>query len=129
MAETVGETVADTLARRRAFEDETSALRIARARERIRKNFPNERAPLQWRRDSPTRMVSTCGRFAIEKSGEGEAVRYTAKLQPHSIIGCRRFTVEQAKEDCDRHASPLPLESPGTPELPLVEREPGSDDE
>jgi hypothetical protein len=124
--------MAETLtpaAKRQLFDDETAELRLAKVRDRIRKNFPNERAALHWRRDTPTRLVSICGRFAIEKTGEGEALRYTAKLLPHSVIGNRRFSLEQAKEDCNSHASPLPLE-PAQPELaPVVEREPGSDDE
>lgn len=120
------ETLNAILAQRSAADDERAETKLRLARERIRKNFPDERAPLQWRRDSATRMVSSCGRFAIEKHGDGDAARYTAKLQPHSIIGSRRYTLEQAKEDCNRHASPLPLE-PGLSEA--VEREPGSDDE
>lgn len=122
----MAETLNETLSKRAARDDDTAEVRLAKARARIRKNFPDERAPLQWRRDSGTRLVSTCGRFAIEKHGEGDAARYTAKLQPHSIIGSRRYTVEQAKEDCNRHASPLPLEAPITAP---VEREPGGDDE
>jgi hypothetical protein len=120
----MAETLNETLAKRRSAEDDLAALRIAKTRASIAKNFPNERAALQWRRDSATRLVSTCGRFAIEKHGDGEAARYTAKLQPHSVIGNRRYTLEQAKEDCNCHASPLPLEPSVT-----VEREPGSDDE
>lgn len=123
------ETVSEKIAKRYSFEDDVAETRIAKARERIRKNFPDERAPLTWRRDSATRMVSGCGRFAIEKTGDGDAARYTAKLQPHTVIGHRRYTVEQAKEDCNRHASPLPLEPPKPAQASLIEREPGSDDE
>ena len=83
---------------------------LEEVRAKIRKNFPDPRSPLQWRRDSPTRMVSTCGRFAIEKRGEGDAARYTAILQPRTPIGHRLYTVDAAKEVCSRHASPLPLE-------------------
>lgn len=122
----MAETLNETLAKRGAAEDAKAEALMQKARARIRKNFPNERAALQWRRDSPNRLVSTCGKFAIEKSGEGDGVRYTAKKQPHSIIGNRRYTLDEAKEDCNRHASPLPLE-PGLNEA--VEREPGSDDE
>jgi len=111
-------------AKRRAYEDELAESRLAKVRARIRKNFPDERAPLQWRRDTPTRLVSTCGRFSVEKHGDGEAARYTAKLLPHAVIGVRRYTPEEAKEDCNRHASPLPLEP-----APVIEREPGCDDE
>lgn len=93
-------------------EEEIAEARLAQVRARIRKYFPDERSPLQWRRDTPNRLLSTCGRFAIEKSGEGDAVRYDAKLKPSTIIGHRRYTLEQAKEDCNRHASPLPLEGP-----------------
>jgi hypothetical protein len=116
------------VARQRAADEDVVEIRLAKAREKIRRNFPNERAALHWRRDTPTRLVSICNRFAIEKTGEDEGARYTAKLLPHSIIGSRRYTVEQAKEDCCRHASPLPLEAPQQPEL-ITEREPGSDDE
>lgn len=124
------ETLNEILSKRRTLEDDTAEVQLAKARERIRKNFPDARAALQWRRDSPSRMVSSCGRFSIEKHGEGDAARYTAKLQPHSVIGVRRYTLDQAKEDCNRHASPLPLEAPKQACLnEAVEREPGSDDE
>jgi hypothetical protein len=111
-------------------DEDMAEIRLAKIRERIRKtNFPDPHAPLQWRKDSDTRLVSHCGRFAIEKHGEGDAVRYTAKLQPHSVIGARLFTADAAKEICNRHASPLPLEPPKQRELAGVEREPGCDDE
>lgn len=112
-------------------DEDLAEVRLAKMRERIRKNFPDGRAPLQWRKDSDTRLVSHCGRFAIEKHGEGDATRYTAKLQPHSVIGARLFTAEQAKEVCNRHASPLPLDLPPEPRQTemATEREPGSDDE
>lgn len=117
------------VALQRRLDDDTVEAKLAKARAKIRANFPNARAPLTWRKDSPTRIVSSCGRFHIDKHGEADAVRYTATLRPHSIIGSRRYTIEQAKEDCNRHASPLPLE-PEQPELAaVVEREPGSDDE
>jgi hypothetical protein len=96
----------------RPFNDDEAEIKLANIRERIRKNFPNPRDPLRWRKDSDTRLVSTCGRFAIEKHGEGDAVRYTAKRQPHSVLGQRLFTAEQAKEVCNRHAFPLPLDQP-----------------
>ena len=110
------------------LDEEAAETKLAKMRERIRRNFPDPRAPLQWRKDSETRLVSHCGRFAIEKHGEGDAVRYTAKLQPHSVIGVRLFTAESAKEVCNRHASPLPLDEPVQREL-VTDREPGSDDE
>jgi len=122
----MAETLTESLAKRSRLEDDSAAARLAKARERIRKNFPDERAALQWRRDSANRLVSVCGRFAIETAGEGDATRYTAKLLPHSVICVRRYTLEQAKEDCNSHASPLPLE---TPPVTTVDREPGSDDE
>lgn len=126
----MADTVADKAKARRFFDDEVAETRLAKAREKIRKNFPDGRAALHWRHDSPNRLVSTCARFSIDKHGEGDATRYTARLQPNTIIGHRRFTVEQAKEDCCRHASPLPLEPPpAQPELPTIDREPGSDDE
>lgn len=122
----MAETLTETLAKRSRAEDDRADARLQKARERIRQNFPNERAPLTWRKTSATRIVSHCGKFAIEKTGDGDATRYTAKIQPHSIIGNRRYTLEEAKDDCNRHASPLPLEPPITE---AVEREPGSDDE
>jgi hypothetical protein len=95
--------------------------RLAEARKRIRRNFPKVTAALRWRKDSDKRLVSMCGRFSIERHGEGEKARYTAKIQPHSVIGVALASAQQAKEVCERHASPLPLEMP--------EREPGCDDE
>lgn len=94
----------------RPYNDDEAEIKLAKMRERIRKNFPNPRDPLRWRKDSDTRLVSTCGRFAIEKHGEGDATRYTAKRQPHAVLAHRLFTAEQAKEVCNRHASPLPLD-------------------
>lgn len=118
-----------TAAQQRRIDEDTIEAKLAKARAKIRANFPDERAPLTWRRDTPTRLVSTCGRFHIDKRGESDAARYTAVLRPTSIIGNRRYTIEQAKEDCNRHASPLPLE-PAQRELAAVsDREPGSDDE
>jgi hypothetical protein len=102
----------DSLARRARADDDTAEVRIAKVRERIRKNFPDERAALTWRKDSGSRIVSTCGRFAIERHGDGAATRYTAKLQPHSVIGINLLTADLAKDVCNRHASPLPLEDP-----------------
>jgi len=123
----MAETTVSKIAARQRFEDDRDELRLAKARDIIRKNSPAASAALHWRRDSPSRMVSTDGRFSVDKHGEGDAVRYTAKLQPNTIIGHRRFTLQQAQEDCCRHASPLPLEQPAINEP--VEREPGSDDE
>lgn len=100
---------AEMKARRRA-EDDVLEVRLAKIRERIKKNFPDPRAALTWRKDSNTRIVSTCGRFAIERHGEDGNARYTAKLQPHSVLGHSLLTAEQAKDVCNRHASPLPLE-------------------
>jgi len=100
---------AEIRARRRA-EDDSAEVKLAKIRERIKKNFPDPRAALTWRKDSNTRIVSTCGRFAIERHGEGASERYTAKLQPHSVIGQSLLTAELAKDVCNRHASPLPLE-------------------
>lgn len=108
-------------------DDDTAEIKLAKMRARIRKNFPNPNAALQWRKVSASRIVSHCGRFAVDKHGEGDAVRYTAFLLPLTVIGARLFTSDAAKEVCNRHASPLPLESPQQAEL--VEREPGSDDE
>ena len=100
------------LARRGRAEDDLAEVRIQRVREKIRRNFPNPRAALQWRKDSDHRIVSTCGRFSIERHGDGDAARYTARLQPHSVIGVALLSPELAKEVCNRHASPLPLEDP-----------------
>jgi hypothetical protein len=122
--------------RTRAEQQELDDQRLARVRERIRRNMPKERSPLQWRQTGK-RMVSHCGQFAIEKSGKGDATRYTAKLvmkTGETTIGHRQFTFEAAKQICCNYASPLPLE-PGqhgnTPEpaTPTREREPGEDDE
>jgi hypothetical protein len=110
-------------ARRRAYDDDLAEIRLAKVRAKIQRNKPDGRAALHWRKESATRIVSGCGRFCVEQSGTGEGARYTAKLLPHSVIGNRRFTWEQAKEDCNAHASPLPLEAP------VKEREPGEDDE
>jgi hypothetical protein len=122
----MAETVNQTLAKRHAAEDSRLDARMAKARAKIRRNFPNERAAVQWRRVSANRLLSHCGQFEIERSGTGEAARYTAKRLPSSVIGARLYTVEEAKQACDSQASPLPLEPPITE---AVEREPGSDDE
>jgi hypothetical protein len=103
---------ADRLKLRNRAEDDAAEVRIAKLRERIRKNFPDDRAALTWRKDSPSRLVSTCGRFAIERHGDGDQARYTAKLQPHSVIGVSLMSADLAKDVCNRHASPLPLEDP-----------------
>lgn len=95
------------MSKRTRAQDDAAEVELAKVRDRIRKNFPNPRAPLTWRKDSETRLVSSCGRFAIEKHGEGKEARYTAKRQPHTIIAYNRLTAEAAKEDCNRHASPL----------------------
>ena len=121
------DTPVTTAAEQRRFDEDRIEAKLAQARAKIRANFPNARSPLTWRRDSATRIISGCGRFHIDKHGEGEAARYTAVLRPASIIGNRRYTVDQAKEDCCNHASPLPLE-PVQREL-VTDREPGSDDE
>lgn len=83
---------------------------IDEIRARIRKNFPKERSPLRWRKVNDRRLVSACNRFVIERRGEGDAARYTAKLKPDTVIGHRLLTAEQAKTLCEQHASPLPLE-------------------
>jgi hypothetical protein len=122
----MAETLNETLAKRSAADDARADAELRRARERIRKNFPNERQAVQWRRSSVNQLLSLCGKFSIEKSGKDDGVRYTAKRLPNEIIGNRRYTLEEAKQDCDAVASPLPLE----PRLnEAVEREPGSDDE
>lgn len=95
---------------RAVIEDDSSEVKLAQVRERIRQNFPPARAALRWRKDTERRLVSECGRFAIEKTGDGDSARYVAKMQPHSVIGVRLYTAEAAKQICDRHASPLPLE-------------------
>ena len=83
-------------------------------RAKIQKNFPKERAALRWRNVSDNLMVSMCDQFAVEKHGQGDAARYTAKIRPNTVIGHRLMTFEKAKELCEQHASPLPLE-PSTP--------------
>lgn len=108
---------------RQAFDDSLAEARLQKVRARIRANFPAERAALTWAKRSATRNVSKCGRFAVDKVGDGEAARFNAILLPNSLIGHRRFTYKQAIADCENHASPLPLEPPP------AEREPGCDDE
>lgn len=95
------------LANRRRAEDDVLEVRIAKVREKIRKNFPNPRAPLMWRKASASMIVSTCGRFWIEASGEGDTRRYKAMMKPHTVIGFALLTPDAAKEVCNRHASPL----------------------
>lgn len=102
----------ELLARPRRAQDDAAEIKIKRVREMIRKNFPNPRAALTWRKETDSRIVSTCGRFAIERHGEGDTARYTAKLQPHGVIGVSLHSADLAKEICNRHASPLPLEDP-----------------
>lgn len=119
-------------------EDDTADIKMAKIRERIRRNFPNQHAALQWRKVSASRIVSHDKRFAVDKHGEGDAVRYSAILLPLTVLAARLFTSDAAKEVCNRHASPLPLEQGAPPtELDLEleaetaarERVPGEDDE
>jgi len=111
---------------------------LAKVRAKIRQNFPKERKALIWRKVSENTIRSECGRFRIERRGEGAAERFTAFLHPATVIGHRMGTAAMAKEVCEQHASPLPLEPlekpvqptlSGPATLPLVEREPGSDDD
>lgn len=88
--------------------------RIQRVRDRIRRNFPKENAPLHWKKISESRIESTCGRFWVDKHGKGEAVRYTAMMKPLTPLGHRLMSAEQAKGICERHASPLDLPLPET---------------
>jgi len=97
-----------------------------------RRNWPKERKALIWRKIDERRSRSHCNRFQVERRGEGEATRYFAFILPTTVIGHRLASLEQAKEVCERHASPLPLEPPQAepaPQVPPIEREPGSDDE
>lgn len=95
--------------------DELLDHRILKVREKIRKNFPSSTSSLVWRKASENRIVSTCGRFAIDRFGSGDAVRFNARMLPMTVIGHRLTTAAQAKEVCDRHVSalvlPLPLSS------------------
>lgn len=116
----------------------------------IRRNWPKERSPLRWRKVTERIIRSHCDRFQVERRGEGDAVRYFAFLLPTTVIGYRILTAEQAKQICEQHASPLPLEAPrevgaattlpgwggnasaravSGPSTPPMEREPGCDDE
>jgi hypothetical protein len=94
-----------------AAEQLEAEARLAQVSAKIRRNFPDPRAPLCWRRDSPTRIVSICARFAIESCGEGDAKRYRALALPHAVIGVALASAAAAKEICNRHASPLILET------------------
>lgn len=90
--------------------------KIQKLRERIRKNFPKERSPLRWKKVSESKIVSERGRFWIERHGEKDAARYTARMKPYTTIGHRLYSADEAKRLCEAHASPLPLETPaGTP--------------
>lgn len=130
---------ADEALKRRSFEDDRAEVALQRIRQRIRaRNFPKERSPLRWRKITDRIIRSHDDRFQVEQRGEGEATRYFAFLLPATVIGHRLLTPEQAKEICEQHASPLPLEvkppavAPAaslTPEVFHVEREPGCDDE
>jgi hypothetical protein len=90
--------------------EELQALTLDHVRARIRNNFPKERSALRWRKVNEHRIVSVCDRFVIERRGEGDATRFWAKLKPDTVIGHRLFSAERAKEICEQHASPLPLE-------------------
>jgi len=111
---------------------ERRRLSFEEVRAKIQRNKPKERSPIIWRKVNEHSIVSHCGRFVIDRHGEGDAARFTAKLRPLTIIGHRCSTAEQAKQICEAHASPLPLEAPpaeSAPQSPLVDREPGCDDE
>jgi hypothetical protein len=121
-------------------------------RAKIRRNFPNERSPLRWGKISDRIIRSTCGRFQVERRGDDDAARYFAFILPTTVIGHRLLTEDHAKQICEQHASPLPLEaaSAGTSGVPAttlqgvgsialpmstvgrstapIEREPGCDD-
>ncbi len=101
-------------------------LTFEQVRAKIQRNKPKERAPLRWRKVNEHCIVSTCERFVIDRHGDGDAARFTAKLRPMTVIGHRCLTADQAKSICEAHASPLPLEEPPAP---VVDREPGCDDE
>jgi hypothetical protein len=90
------------------------------------RNSPKERSPLHWRKVTERIVRSTCERFQVERRGEGDSTRFFAFIRPDKVIGHRLLTEEQAKQVCEGHASPLPLEP--APE-PFIEREPGCDDD
>ena len=99
-----------------------------------RRNWPKARSPIIWRKVNEHTLMSHCGRFVIDRHGDGDAARFTAKLRPMTVIGHRCLTQDQAKQICEAHASPLPLEPPKTESPPppvegVIEREPGCDDE
>lgn len=83
---------------------------IDEVRAKIRRNFPNERSPLRWGKVSDRIIRSSCKRFQVERRGEGDATRFYAFILPDTVIGHRLITPEQAKQICEQHASPLPLE-------------------
>lgn len=90
--------------------DEFADKALVALRHKIRRNFPNERSPLRWKKVSNTKIVSDDGHFLIEKTGDGDAARFTAKRLPKTILGSRLYTAEEAKTLCNKEASPLPLE-------------------
>lgn len=83
---------------------------IDEVRARIRGNFPKERSPLRWRKFADRILHSQCNRYSVERRGEGDATRYYAFILPTTVIGHRLLTADQAKQICERHSSPLPLE-------------------
>ena len=92
-------------------DDEAADRAIAEARERIRRNFPRVHAPLNWRRVSKN-TLSAVGHgktYYVDRSGEGDATRYRARIHPQTVLGDRLMTAEQAKDLCERDASPLDL--------------------
>lgn len=93
------------------------------------RNCPTERSPLYWRKVADRLLRSHDNRFQVERRGEGDATRYFAFILPDTVIGYRLLSEDQAKQVCEYHASPLPLEPPKPAAPPLVEREPGCDDE
>jgi len=114
--------------------------------EKIRRNFPKEHKPLLWQKVTDRIIRSACGRFQVEKRGDGPQSRYYAFIRPDTVIGYRMGTPEQAKEICDHHAAallkppPAPIHHAATDKAPgdvvkapdnvfPVEREPGSDDD
>lgn len=93
-----------------ATEEQEAERAIARAKAICQRNMPDPRAPLQWKKLSESVIASTCGRYRIARHGEGVTERFSAYLFPNAVLGERLITVQEAKDICGRHASPLPLE-------------------
>ena len=81
-----------------------------KVRSKIQRNMPKVRKPLEWKKITERIIRSKCDRFQIERRGEDEGTRYYAFILPDIVIGHRLATPEFAKQVCEQHAVPKPLE-------------------